>query len=436
MIYERPDVRQSKAKDSPENLSALPQQSVFSYDVNDLPIYFPTSVNRRKIKKTMRLAKKSLRTTKGSFIGPVLTVCLSVFVCCFLVYLSSNGIYPPDSFSNMCAQVVSRIYQTQFVTSNNEPPVENTNATQTVSDSDTDFSIPADIGDNIEFIDTQSNASSEQIQVSGQSSGKSGSDGEVFCTLLQSDLSSDNINEFSNQTKYNNQGLANLNDSPSSLENISDISQPLVLILHTHATECYSQSSTDRYEISEPTRTDDTSQNVVRIGQQIASTLSSFGIGVIHDTTLHDQKSFINAYSSSYKSAKDYLEKYPSLRFVIDVHRDAIIYDDNTKVKPTCEISGQKYAQLMFVVGTDESSGNHPNWKDNLSLSQTLRSSLMDMYPSICRKTNIRSASFNQQLSSGYLLLEVGSCGNTLSEALVSSDAFATVLAQTILKST
>ena len=129
---------------------------------------------------------------------------------------------------------------------------------------------------------------------------------------------------------------------------------------------------------------------------------------------------------------RKYLEEYPSIRFVIDVHRDAIIRDDGESIKAVKNIGGQDYAQLMFVVGTDEKGHKHPNWKNNLSLALELQQSMEDTYPGLCRSINLRDVPFNQQLSDGYILLEVGTSANTLDEALLSARAFSENLARVI----
>lgn len=423
MIYERPENRCKTNTDTASKTNA-PTQSVFCYDFQDLPISFTKNPSRRKIKKTARLSKRNFRK-KSSVIPSFFALSLCVFVYSSMLYFAANGKGLPQNLSAVFSILAdNKTPQNIQNTTNNTHPFA---FDQTTGSADDGESI-------INDAESAYQSLPEQVEVSGSPGGKSGVDGAVFYPLLESDLSSSDSGSFSNQTKYKTENLTSLKTTPSSLENLSLSDGPLVLILHTHATECYCESDSNSYDVSAPTRNSDKSKNVVSVGQRIAKTLSSFGISVIHDQTLHDEKSFINAYSSSYKSAKQYLEEYPSIKFVIDVHRDSIVYDDNTKVKPVCQIAGQKYAQLMFVVGTDESSNNHPDWKDNLSLTQVLRNSLQDMYPSICRKTNIRSASFNQQLSSGYMLLEVGSCANTLEEALCSADAFSTVLGKTILK--
>jgi len=258
-------------------------------------------------------------------------------------------------------------------------------------------------------------------------------DGERLYPIVSLDLSADSLYSLNNATSFSPQVELIAEAEPSALKNINIDEGPLVLILHTHGTESYTKNS-DMYPEGEQTRSRDIQSNVVRVGEEIAKTLSEFGVDTIHCSTMHDKDSFINAYTSSAKTVKKYLEEYPSIKFVIDVHRDAIIRDDGESVRAVVNIAGEDYAQIMFVVGTNELGHNHPAWQENLSLALRLQEEIGETYPSLCRSINLRNVPFNQQLSNGYLLLEVGTCANTLTEALRSARAFGENLARVIMR--
>ncbi len=201
---------------------------------------------------------------------------------------------------------------------------------------------------------------------------------------------------------------------------------PSVLILHTHGTECYADApNASNY------RTDDTAQNVVSVGDALAEALSEEGISVLHCREMFDKDSFIKAYQNSARAARDYLSRYPSIRYIIDLHRDAVPDGDGYADLST-ELFGEKCARLMLVVGTDEAGANHPNWQSNLRVAQAIQNSAEKKYPSLMRGINLRRASFNQQIASGYFLLEAGSCGGELSEAQKSVRLFAKSFADVI----
>lgn len=205
--------------------------------------------------------------------------------------------------------------------------------------------------------------------------------------------------------------------------------EPLVLIVHTHGTECYSDSTADG-----SVRTTDKDKNVVRVGKELADILNSYGIPTLHSDTMHDEISYITSYQSSRKEITQMLELYPSVKYVIDLHRDAIPNDGNKRVKSYAEINGEASAQVMFVIGTNAGGGNHPYFADNLTVASHVQKRLNDVYPGLARPINVRNAIFNQNLSQGSLLLEVGSDANTLDEALTAVRLFARCFAETVIK--
>lgn len=282
----------------------------------------------------------------------------------------------------------------------------------------------------LSFSDVKSTADESSVSVNG-SVDRTYVDGVRFYPITSLDLSSDDPYALNNGTTFTPDMDELENLVPTALSGLSEGDEPMVLILHTHACESYTEYE-GMYPDGEATRSEDTSKNMVRVGKEICDTLSAFGVPAVHCTELHDKESFINAYSNSADSVKEYLKKYPSIRFVIDVHRDAVIKDSGESIKAVTDIAGEEYAQLMFVVGTNQLGHNHPGWKDNLSLAFTLQESVSDTYPSLCRSINLRDVPFNQQLSSGYLLLEVGTSANTLDEALRSARAFGENLARVI----
>lgn len=203
-------------------------------------------------------------------------------------------------------------------------------------------------------------------------------------------------------------------------------SLPRVLIVHTHGTEAYSDSTPDG-----TTRTADKDKNVVRVGAELAELLNLYGIPTLHSETMHDEISYITSYSSSKKEVQKLLALHPSIKYVIDVHRDAIPDDGENRVKPVARIGGESTAQLMLVVGTNAGGGDHPGYVQNLTVAAHLQKKMNETYPGLARPINVRNAIFNQNVCSGAFLLEVGSDGNTLEEALAAVRLFARCFAAT-----
>ena len=202
---------------------------------------------------------------------------------------------------------------------------------------------------------------------------------------------------------------------------------PKVLILHSHGSESYTK--TENYTETSRYRTLNTQYNMVSVGDRLAQLLEDGGVEVIHDRTVHDYPSYTDAYSQSRKSIKKYLEQYPEICLVLDLHRDALQDSKGNQIGYTVQLDGQEAAKVMLVVGTDASGLKHPNWQQNLSLAVKLHAQMAKLAPGLCRPISFRSQRFNQDLSTGALIIEVGAAGNTRQEALKSVE----VIAQSIL---
>ena len=197
-----------------------------------------------------------------------------------------------------------------------------------------------------------------------------------------------------------------------------DDGEPAVLILHTHGSESYTRELGQNYQETSQYRTLDEHYNMVAVGDLLAQLLQQAGIQVIHDRQLHDYPSYNASYGNSRKSVKDYLQEYPSIRLVLDLHRDAGENSDGSQFATHAKVDGKESAQIMFLVGTDESGNYHPQWQDNLAVAAKLNVLMENQNPGITRKTTLRAQRFNQDLGEIALLVEVGSAGNTLQEAL------------------
>ena len=200
---------------------------------------------------------------------------------------------------------------------------------------------------------------------------------------------------------------------------LSGNTEPLVLILHTHATESYLPDGSISYKDTggEMARSEDISENVVAVGNVMAQILNENGIPTLHCTLLHDKLQYKDSYQRAEETIKQYLERYPSIKLVIDLHRDAVIKSTGEIVRPVTSVDSEATAQVMCVVGSDWSGSKCDNWEDNLALALQLRERLNSKYTSLCRPTYLRSSTYNQELAPYSLLLEIGACGNSLEEA-------------------
>ena len=200
--------------------------------------------------------------------------------------------------------------------------------------------------------------------------------------------------------------------------------EPAVLILHTHGTESYTKSRDESYTESSAYRTLDEGYNMISVGDYLTEALEKAGIGVIHDRSLHDYPSYNGSYASARKSIAAYLKEHPSIQLVLDLHRDAS-GDNKNQLKTKATVDGVPSAQLMIVVGTNGSGLSHPKWEENLALALKLYTQLERTSPGICRYISLRSQRFNQDQSTGALIIEVGGAGNSHAEAITATSVLA-----------
>ncbi len=199
--------------------------------------------------------------------------------------------------------------------------------------------------------------------------------------------------------------------------------EPQVLILHTHATETFMLTKESYFTDTFSSRSQDMEKNMVSVGKIVAQKLNEAGIKTLHDTTLHDYPSYSKSYSRSAATVREYLKKYPSIRVVLDLHRDAVSKENGDKVKLQTEINGKKAAQVMLVMGS-QSGGvtNFPKWEENFKLAVRLQQKIEEKYPTLARPLMLMSKNYNQSLTTGSLLLEFGTDVNTLEEVHYSAE--------------
>lgn len=176
------------------------------------------------------------------------------------------------------------------------------------------------------------------------------------------------------------------------------------------------------YEPAGDWRTLDETQNTIAVGEALKAALERHGLRVVHDTQIHDWPSYNSAYGNCAAAIEEYRAAYPSIALVIDLHRDAL--GNEERIYKTVTDSAEPMAQLMLVVGSDENLP-HPNWQENLKLALTLQQAALAHCPTLMRPVVLSSCRYNQQLAAGSILLEAGTCGNTLAEAVAAVECFA-----------
>ena len=194
---------------------------------------------------------------------------------------------------------------------------------------------------------------------------------------------------------------------------------PQVLVMHTHATEDYRLSAGLWFSPGDGARSTDRSINMCAVGRVVADTLNAAGINTLHDETLNDYPSYTGSYANSRAVAQQYLAQYPSIKIILDVHRDAIETEAGSRMAPVCTVNGRQAAQVMIICGCDNGGSiSLPNWRQNLRFAGAWESAMEGLYPGFTRPVLFSYRFYNQDLLPGCLLVEIGGHGNNLNEAL------------------
>ena len=210
---------------------------------------------------------------------------------------------------------------------------------------------------------------------------------------------------------------------------------PQILILHTHGSEAYTQAGLDRYESDDNKRTSDERCNIIRVGDELAAIFQDAGLRVLHDREIYDAPSYTGSYTRSGEAVARYLAEYPEIAVVLDIHRDALGSGD-VIYKTMAEEEGVVASQVMLLAGSDDSGLEHPRWRENLALALYLQERVSRRHPTLMRPVSLVPQRYNQHLCTGSLILEVGSSGNTLQEALAAIRLFGEAAAPALLELT
>ncbi len=241
------------------------------------------------------------------------------------------------------------------------------------------------------------------------------------------------------------QGIGQLNNETPYKPNInallgSDVTsklteEPLVLVLHTHASEGYLGESATYLEgdLGNLTYTQDAEKSVLAVGKAFIAALNKKGITAIHCTVMHDASGLSGSYERAAESIQFFLTHYPSIRYVVDLHRDAIMTAEGEYVRAATEIDGKSVAQILPVVGSDAGGWEHDGWEGNLALALQLRQELNQNDTALCRPAMLRTHTYNQEMAPYAILLEIGTGANSIDEAIAAATLAGEACAKVIL---
>lgn len=204
---------------------------------------------------------------------------------------------------------------------------------------------------------------------------------------------------------------------------------PLVAIYHSHAMESYlplvkqvSAGSTGKMN-AEEAFADDPEITVVRAGQELANILATkYAIPNVHSRRFHDAGGRVGAYVESATTIERLLAQYPTIKVLLDLHRDS-----PRRAATTATVGGQSVARILLLVGSSVTL-QHPNWRANLAFANKLHEVMERLYPGLSRGVMVKESRYNQHYLPHSVLVELGGVDNSMGEVLTSVRLFAEVL--------
>ncbi len=343
----------------------------------------------------------------NSYLSLLATVFISLLLCVSLTFVNFPKVFEQMACFSVAAAMPDGVYESILEV------FQEKESLQTVLPDDRQESIDVSIQNSV------SNEKTDSISVAV--------DEVVMGNIIKKTLSPYSVNTKSGNVYVNNQCSQSIDivgalNNPLEFE-VAKGDKPQILIYHTHTTEAFMQSEEEYYTNTTEPRTTDSNKNIVAVGEKIAKKLEAAGYSVIHDTTVHDHPGFSGSYTRSAETVKKAIEKYPTIKVAIDIHRDSISSGKSDKIAPVVNVNGKDAAQVMLVMGSQTGSvTDYPNWRQNLQLALKLQNEFESKYPQLARAVLLRSAKYNQNLTTGSILIEVGSDANTLEQALYSGE--------------
>ena len=230
----------------------------------------------------------------------------------------------------------------------------------------------------------------------------------------------DKLLEMEHSDDYSN--LEQLKEVSSYIEdpNPVDVNNPIIYIYNSHQLENYDSENLDIYGIT---------PNVMMASYLLKEKLNSKGLSTIVETTNMSEFLSINGWdhSGSYKASRIFIldkkNKYSSLEYFIDIHRDSV-----SRNVTTVNINGKSYARILFVVGLE-----HSTYLNNLKTMENINNLCNKYYPGLSRGIYKKEGAgvngiYNQDISSNSILIEVGGVDNNIDEVLNTTEAISNIL--------
>lgn len=199
---------------------------------------------------------------------------------------------------------------------------------------------------------------------------------------------------------------------------------PTIYIYNTHQTEEYKPTSYLEYSVN---------PNVLMASYILEEQLSKKGhVVLVEEESVSKLRTTLGLnYAGSYKVTRSMMEtakkNNPTLKYYIDLHRDALTHD-----KTTLTVGDKSYAKILFLIGLENA-----NYQENLDftnkISDLLNQKVKGLSKGIYKKEGpLVNGVYNQDFSNRVILIEVGGNENTIDEVYRSLIVLGEVLDEVI----
>ena len=239
-------------------------------------------------------------------------------------------------------------------------------------------------------------------------------------------LTLDGGGQVCNDTDVPNDELAMLGRMPPHIPLPTD-GTPAVLVLHTHTTACYLPEGSVVADPAFGYRTTDPAYDMAAVGAVFCEAIEAAGIGVVHAADVHDYPSCAGSYARSAETVQRCLEEWPDIAVVVDIHRGSTPMDGAVP-QPVVTIAGRQTAQVRLVAEAVEGEAERTSFR----LACMYQQQMAEDCPGLTRPIALGDHAYGTDLTPARLLLEVGTQGNTLSQACEAAALSGRALARTL----
>ena len=262
------------------------------------------------------------------------------------------------------------------------------------------------------FAESEEESSVAESTDESETVGKDESGSVIAIDLSEAEKGDGHVINYSDRT-YDAEGLLEMGFHAEYYPNSP---MPTVLILHTHTSEEYAN-----FDPNDPTSV--LKSSVVAVGDILAAELNRAKIPTVHCSVIHDADG--DAYENAAETIETMMKIYPTIEYVIDLHRMKLTDADGNVVKT---YSAEQTAQTRITVSTAGVLS-----RGALSLALCLRRELNKDGARVCMPIVLTDSEYNAASALYYLKLDVGSLGNSSDEAHAAAILFAEAFAEIIL---